>query len=166
MSHPGAPAVSMTSSVNFTGVGGHVLARLLQLPMVRYHRVQLGFVETPADYEAFLREIVAPRLATLPSPLGVFGVGAHTDLVLRVLPQLTERIHCFTDNNPAQWQRTRHGRPVLPPADAAAQCAAFFLSTAVFQRVLTGDLRRLGFAGPIAAMDDVVPPHWFLQRAA
>jgi hypothetical protein len=157
---------SGASPVHFAGLRGRVLARLLQVPAVRYHRVQLGFVETPQEYEAFLQEVVARRLASLPAPLGVFGVGAHTDLVVRVLPDLASRIHCFTDNNPAQWHRTRHDRPVLPPAEAAAQCASFFLSTAVFQPVLTADLRRVGFTGPIVAMDDQVPPRWFLRRAA
>lgn len=154
------------STVHLAGLRGRLLGRLLQVPAVRYHRVQLGFVETPQDYEAFLMDVVAPRLAVLPAPLGVFGVGAHTDLVLRVLPDLANRVHGFTDNNPAQWHRTKHDRPVLPPAEAVAQCASFFLSTAVFQRVLTADLRRLGFRGPIVAMDDVVPPHWFLRRVA
>jgi hypothetical protein len=161
---PRSPAAA--PPVRFSGVSGRVVAQLLQLPAVRYHRVQLGIVEAPREYEQFLRDVVAPRLAALPAPLGVFGVGAHTDLVCRVLPDLAARVHCFTDNNPAQWQRTRDGRPILAPAAAVSTCAAFFLSTAVFQRVLTGDLRRLGFTGPIVAMDDVVPPHWFLGRAA
>ena len=34
----------------------------LQLRFVRYHRVQLGFAERPAHYEAFLGEVVAPRM--------------------------------------------------------------------------------------------------------
>jgi hypothetical protein len=148
------------------GMRGRVLAHLLQLSFVRYHRVQLGFVETPLDYERFLAAVVAPRLHTHSGRLGVFGVGAHTDLAMKVIPDLAARIHCFTDNNVALWHRSRHGRPVLPPAEAAAQCEVFFLSTAVFQRVMTADLRALGFAGPIVAVDDLVPPAWFLGRAA
>lgn len=162
----GAACASKAPPLRFVGLRGWMLARLLQVPAVRYHRVQRGFVETPQEYEVFLQEVIAPRLASLPTPLGVFGVGAHTDLLVRVLPDLVSRIHCFTDNNAAQWHRTRHDRRILPPAEAAARCASFFLSTAAFQRVLTADLRRLGFAGPIAAMDDEVPPHWFLRRAA
>jgi hypothetical protein len=151
------------SAVPFTGLRGSALAALLQLRVVRYHRIQLGFVEAPAEYARFLQLVVGPRLDALPGALGVFGVGAHTELVLRVLPGLTERIRCFTDNNPALWQTTRFGAPVLAPADAAAVCDAFFLSTAVFQRQLHADLRRHGFRGPIVAMDDVVPPAWFLD---
>ncbi|MGE0813472.1 MAG: hypothetical protein AB7O28_16090 [Vicinamibacterales bacterium] len=157
---------SAGAPVRFDGPGGRLLGRLLQLPFVRYHRVQLGFVETPAEYEAFLRDVVGPRLDARPGRLGIFGVGAHTDLVLRVLPDLAARLHCFTDNNAVHWRRLRHGVTVLPPEDAARECDVFFLSTAVYQRVLEADLRRLGFHGPIVAMDDVVPPAWFLGRAA
>jgi hypothetical protein len=152
-----------TSPVSFTGLRGSVLAALLQLRFVRYHRVRLGFVETPAEYGRFLELVVGPRLDALPGALGVFGVGAHTELVLRVLPGLTGRIHCFTDNNHTLWHTTRFGAPVLPPAEAARACDAFFLSTAVFQRRLDADLRRHGYRGPIVAMDDVVPPACFLE---
>ena len=146
----------------FTGVGGRTLSRLLELPFVRYHRVQLGFVERPRQYEQFLADVVGPRLDTLPGRLGVFGVGAHTDLLLKVLPGLGDRIACFTDNNAGLWGQTRFGKLVLPPADAVGECEVFLLSTAVFQRALSADLRRLGFTGPVVAMDDVVPASWFL----
>jgi hypothetical protein len=149
-------------AIPFTGLRGRTLARLLQLPFVRYHRVQLGFVERPRQYERFLTEIVAPRLDRLPGKLGIFGVGAHTDVALTHVPGLPERVHCFTDNNAALWRQPRFGKLVLPPQDAVTECDAFFLSTAVFQRILEQDLRRLGFTGPIVAMDDEVPPGWFL----
>lgn len=151
-----------TASLPFTGFGGRVLERLLQLDFVRYHRLQLGFVECPLQYERFIADVMGPRIEAMPGTLGVFGVGVHTDVLLKALPKLRERIHCFTDNNASLWRQTRHARPVLPPAEAVAQCDAFLLSTAVFQRVLEGDLRRLGFTGPVMAMDDVVPAAWFL----
>ena len=153
----------MTPPLAFTGAGGRILARLLQLPFVRYHRVQLGFVERPERYAQFLEQVVGPRLAALEGRLGVFGVGAHTDVALKHVGGLAERIHCFTDNNAALWRQTRVGKLILPPTEAILECDAFFLSTAVFQRVLERDLRRLGFRGPIVAMDDAVPPHWFLS---
>jgi hypothetical protein len=155
-----------TPQMPLDGIGGRVLARLLQLPFVRYHRVQLGFAETPVQYERFLAEVVGPRLDAHPGRLGVFGVGAHTDLAMRVVPGLAARVRCFTDNNAAHWHRRRHDIAVLPPEEAVAQCDVFFLSTAVFQRVLTADLRALGFRGPLVSVDDVVPPAWFLGRAA
>ena len=105
-------------TIPFAGFRGRVLARALQFGFVRYHRIQLGFVERPRQYERVLTE--------------------------------------------ALWGQLRFGRTVLPPEDAVAECDAFFLSTAVFQRILQWDLRRLGFTGPIVAMDDVVPPEWFL----
>lgn len=154
--------IAATPSVSFSGIRGRMLERLLQVRFVRYLRVQLGFVEFPAQYQLFLRDIVGPRLAAVPGSLGVFGVGTHTEVALKAIPGLAERIHCFTDNNAALWHQTRFGRPVLPPAEAVKQCDCFFLSTAVFQRVLEGDLRRLGFTGTIVAMDDDVPPSWFL----
>ncbi|MEZ5290587.1 MAG: hypothetical protein R2745_05865 [Vicinamibacterales bacterium] len=160
------PTTIAGAPVRFDGLGGRLLGGLLQLPFVRYHRVQLGFVETPVEYEAFLRDVVGPRLDALPGRLGIFGVGAHTDLVLKVLPDLAARLHCFTDNNAVHWHRERHGVAVLPPEEAARACEVFFLSTAVYQRVLEADLRRVAFQGPIVAMDDVVPPAWFLGRAA
>lgn len=141
---------------------GWMLGHLLQLAFVRFHRVQLGFVETPHDYERFLVEVVGQRLAALPGTLAVFGVGQHTQTLLKALPSLAGRISCFADNNPALWNQERFGRPVLPPADAVRRCEVFLLSTAVFQHVLRADLRRRGFTGPIVAVDDVVPPSWFL----
>ena len=151
-----------TPAIPFTGLGGRALARLLQFRFVRYHRVQLGFVERPRQYEQFLAEVVAPRIGRLSGKLGVFGVGAHTEIALAHVSGLGERVHCFTDNNAALWRQQRFGKLVLPPEDAVTACDAFFLSTAVFQRILEQDLRRLGFAGPIVAMDDEVPPGWFL----
>jgi len=156
-------ALDSTASPAFTGVRGRFLAQLLQLDFVRFHRVQLGVVECPRQYTQFLADVVGPKLFALPGRLGVFGAGAHTETVLKALPDLGERIHCFTDNNAGLWHQTRFGKPVLPPAEAVAACDAFFLSTAVFQRVLEGDLRRDGFRGPIVAVDDLVPASWFLS---
>ena len=150
------------SSPPFTGVRGRALSRLLQLPFVRYHRVQLGFVERPRQYRRFLADVLGPRLDALPGRIGVFGVGVHTEIVLKALPAFADRIHCFTDNNATMWQQTRFGKTVLPPTTAVEECDAFLLSTAVFQRVLEGDLRRLGFTGPVVAVDDHVPAAWFL----
>ena len=144
------------------GLRQWILGRLLQLPFVRFHRVQLGFVEKPHDYQRFLAEVVGRRVATLPGTLGVFGVGQHTQTLLAAIPGLAGRVHCFADNNPAVWNQQRFGRPVLPPADAVRQCDVMLLSTAVFQHVMRADLRRRGFKGPIVAVDDVVPPAWFL----
>jgi hypothetical protein len=146
----------------FTGVRGHVVAGLLQIPFVRFHRVQLGFVERPAQYQSFLAEVVGPRIAALPDPLGVFGAGEHTRVLLNAVPELAGRIHCLVDNNSSLWGQERFGRPVLSPVDAVRQCRSMFLSTAVFQHVLNEDLARLTFAGPVIAVDDVVPPAWFL----
>jgi hypothetical protein len=148
----------------FNGVFGRLLAHLLQWPFVRFHRVQLGVVETPLDYERFLAEVVGPRLDAIEGRIGVFGCGEHTRIVLKALPGLAERIHCLTDNNAVLWHQTRFGRPLLPPEKAVRTCDAFFLSTAVFQHVIRADLKRLGFRGPVIAVDDVVPPHWFLAR--
>ena len=144
------------------GLQGRLLGSLLQLAFVRFHRVQLGFVEKPHEYERFLVDVVGRRLETMPGTLGVFGVGQHTQTLLKALPGLVSRVHCFTDNNGAFWNQERFGRPVLPPGEAVRRCDLFLLSTAVFQHVLRADLRRLGFAGPIVAVDDVVPPSWFL----
>jgi hypothetical protein len=149
----------------FTGLRGQAIASLLQLRFVRYHRVQLGFAERPAQYEAFLREVVAPRLGSLPDPLGVFGAGEHTRVLLRVVPNLADRIHCFVDNNQSLWGQERLGRTVISPADAVQLCASIFFSTAVFQHVLRDQLKQLSFTGPTVAVDDVVPPAWFLSAA-
>lgn len=148
--------------IPFKGVRGHVVAGLLQLPLVRFHRVQLGFVERPALYERFLAEVIGPRLATLPDRLGVFGAGEHTRVLFKAIPELTDRIHCFIDNNASLWGQEHFGHIVLSPADAVQQCGAIFLSTAVFQHVLKADLKRLSFSAPVVAVDDVVPPAWFL----
>ena len=56
-----------TTTIPFSGLTGRALAGLLQLPFVRFHRVQLGFVERPAQYERFLAEVVGPQLASLPN---------------------------------------------------------------------------------------------------
>lgn len=157
---------SLPSHVFSTGLRDRALERLLQLSFVRFHRVQLSVVECPQEYATFLAAVVGPRLEALPGRLGVFGVGAHTETVLKALPELQERIHCFTDNNAGIWHQVRFGKPVLPPAEAVAECDAFFLSTAVFQRILTADVRRHGFRGPVIAVDDVVPPSWFLSPRA
>lgn len=156
------PSVSPPPAPAFAGLEGRVLSRLLQLPFVRYHRVQLGFVERPKQYRRFLADVLGARVAALPDPVGVFGVGVHTEMLLKALPALAERLHCFTDNNRTLWNHTRFGRLVLPPEAAVAACQSFVLSTAVFQRVLEGDLRRLGFTGPVVAVDDLVPASWFL----
>ena len=149
-------------SIPFPGLRGRILARLLQLPFVRFHRVQLGFVERPVQYQRLLAEVIAPRLAEVPGPLGVFGAGEHTRVLLKAVPEIDSRIHCFTDNNPSLWGQERLGHLVLPPAEAAQQCGSIFLSTAVYQHVLRKDLLALGFSGPIVAVDDLLPPSWFL----
>ena len=148
----------------FSGILGGLLARLLQLPFVRFHRAQLGVVERPLDYERFLAEVVEPRLTEIDGRIGVFGCGEHTRIALNAMPALSKRIHCLTDNNAVLWHQTRYGRPVLPPDKAVRSCDAFFLSTAVFQHVLRVQLKRLDFDGPVIAVDDVVPPHWFLAK--
>jgi hypothetical protein len=146
----------------FRGLRGKALASLLQLGFVRFHRVQLACVESPADYERFLAEVMGPRLEAIRGSLGVFGVGEHTRVLLRSLPALQGRIHCFIDNNASIWRQQRFGRPVLPPEQAVKECDAILLSTAVFQHVLRAELKRRNFNGPILAVDDIVPPEWFL----
>ena len=151
-----------TASIPFSGVRGRALSGLLQLGFVRFHRVQLGFVKTPGQYQRFLADVIGPRLAALPGRLGVFGAGEHTRILLQALPDLADRIHCFVDNNSALWRQERFGHLVLPPEQAVRECDAIFLSTVVFQHVLRADLTRLNFKGPIVAVDDVVPSAWFL----
>jgi hypothetical protein len=152
----------MTTPIPFTGLRGRVLAGLLQLPSVRFHRIQRGVAETPSEYERFVVEVVGPRLTRLSGRLGIFGAGEHTRMVLQALPAILDRVHCLLDNNTALWHQERHGRLVLPPAQAVCDCDTIFLSTAVFQHVLRADLKRLDFKGTIIAMDDIVPPQWFL----
>ena len=149
-------------AIPFSGIKARALAGLLQLAFVRFHRVQLGFVERPAQYERFLAEVIAPRLAALPAPIGIFGAGEHTRVLLKSMPWLDEEVFCFIDNNAALWGQERFGKIVLSPADALQKVNAIFLSTAVFQHVLRADVKRRGFTGPIVAVDDVVPPSWFL----
>jgi hypothetical protein len=148
--------------VPFHGVRGRALAALLQLKFVRFHRVQLGFVQRPTDYARFISDVIAPRVQALPGRLGIFGVGEHTRFLLNAAPELGERTQCFIDNNAALWRQERFGKVVLPPAEAVAQCDVILLSTAVFQHVLKADLGRLRFRGAVVAMDDTVAPHWFL----
>jgi hypothetical protein len=155
--------LAATPDLGLSGLQGRALSWLLQRRFVRYHRIQLGFVERPAEYEQFLATVVGPRLRAIEGRLGVFGVGVHTQIALKAMPWLGERIACFADNNASVWRQTRFDRTVLPPAEAAAACDAFFLSTAVFQRVLRRDLRRLHFRGVIVSVDDHVPPGWFLR---
>lgn len=155
--------LAVPAPVAFGGIRGRVLAWLLQFGFVRYHRVQLGFVEHPDQYRRFLAEVIGPRLLAIDGRLGVFGTGVHTEVALQAIPELAERIHCFTDNNPALWHQTRFGKRVLPPRDAVRECDGMFLSTAVFQRVLERDLQNHGFQGAVVAMDDVVPAAWFLR---
>jgi hypothetical protein len=146
----------------FRGLRGKALGTLLQLGFVRFHRVQLACVEAPVEYERFLTTVVGPRLSDITGTLGVFGVGEHTRVLLKALPTLQGRIHCFIDNNSAIWRQQRFGRPVLPPEQALRECDAVLLSTAVFQHVLRAELKRRAFSGPILAVDDIVPPEWFL----
>ena len=159
MSETSAPPLA------FRSVEGRLLARVLQMGFTRYRRVQLGFVNDPGQYRLFLRTIVAPRLRDLTGRLGVFGVGSHSEVVLKAAPDLRDRITLFTDNNPDTWNGTKFGKPVLPPSEAVEMCDAFFLSTAVFQHVLKADLNALGFSGTVVAVDDYVPPEWFLADA-
>ena len=147
---------------SFTGVEGRLLGMLLQIPSVRFNRLQRGFVETPAEYRRFLVEVLGARIAATPGRIGLFGCGEHTRVLLEALPGLAERMTLLTDNNRSLWRQTRFGRPVLPPDEAVTACDAFVLSTAVFQHVLRQDLRRRGFRGPVIAVDDEVPPAWFL----
>lgn len=148
--------------IPFDGLKGRTLSGLLQLPFVRFHRVQLGFVERPAQYQRFLAEVIGPRLFALPEPLGVFGAGEHSRVLLEAIPELESRIFCFIDNNSGLWGKERFGKLVLSPADALPQCGGIFLSTAVFQHVLRADVRKRGYSGPVVAVDDLVPPSWFL----
>ena len=149
-------------AVAFSGLQGRLLRALLQLPFVRYHRVQRGFVERPAEYRRFLRDVIGRRIAETSGPIAVFGCGEHTRILLASVPRLIDRVHCFADNNATLWHQERFGRPVLPPREAVRVCEVFVLSTAVFQHVLRADLRRIGYRGPIIAMDDYMPPEWFL----
>ena len=154
------------ADIAFTGLRGRLLGALLQRPLVRFHRLQRGFVEQPAEYRRFLFEVIGARLANTPGPVGVFGCGEHSRVLLESIPELRERLHCFTDNNAALWHQDRFGCRVLPPEEAVKVCDVFVLSTAVFQHVLRADLQRLGFSGSVIAMDDQVPPSWFLEGAA
>jgi hypothetical protein len=139
-----------------------MLAWLLQRRIVRFHRIQHGFARCPAQYRSFVVDVVGPRVRALgPCRLGIFGTGQHTALLLQELPELQSTLACFADNSAAAG-RTLHGRPVLLPRLAVAQCDAMVLSTAVFQEQMRADLRTLGFGGPVIAVDDVVPPEWFL----
>lgn len=156
----------MTSRLPFTGLRGRLLAAMLQLPVVRHHRVQLGFVEAPAEYEAFLAEVIGRRLAASPGRVGVFGAGTHTERLLACVPDLAARVTCLTDNNRALWGGTRFGLPILAPAEAVTRADVMVLSTAVFQRQLRADLKRLDFPGTVVAMDDEVPPAWFLRAGS
>ena len=156
---------SVAPTLSFRGLEGRLLARVLQMGFARYRRVQIGFVNDPAQYRLFLKAIVAPRLRDVPGRLGVFGVGSHTEVVLKTVPDLHDRVTLLTDNNPDTWNRTKFGKPVVPPAEAVDACEAFFLSTAVFQHVLRADLTALGFDGTVIAVDDHVPPEWFLAEA-
>jgi hypothetical protein len=141
---------------------GRVLSRLLQVGFVRFHRVQLGFVEAPRQYRKFLADVIGARLAACPGRLGIFGAGEHTRVFLSALPEIESRVHCLTDNNPQLWRTRRFGHIVLPPAEAIEACEVIFLSTAVYQHVIRAELVKKKFKGPIVAVDDVVPPSWFL----
>jgi hypothetical protein len=153
----------MAADVRFTGLQGRVLGALLQLPLVRFHRLQRGFVEQPVEYRRFLSDVIGRRLAETPGRAGIFGCGEHSRILLESIPALRDRVHCLTDNNASLWHQQRFGFQVLPPQEAVQSCDLFVLSTAVFQNILRGDLRRLGFRGPIIAMDDEMPPSWFLR---
>src|SRR5688500_6561391 len=109
-------------ATSFQSLRGRLLSALLQLRFVRFHRTQLGAVEAPAEYERFLAEVIVQRLESVPGRLGVFGVGEHTRTLLRAIPGLQARIHCFIDNNQALWRHQRFGRPVLPPDQAIKEC--------------------------------------------
>ena len=156
------PVDDTGTAIVFTGLQGRLLAALLQLPFVRFNRVQRGFVEQPGEYRRFLLEVIGRRLEETPGRVGVFGCGEHSRVLLDSIPALRERLHCFTDNNAVLWHQERFGRRVLPPEEAITVCELFLLSSAVFQHVLRADLRRLGFTGPVIAMDDEMPPTWFL----
>jgi len=158
--------MSVAGAVPFTGLRGRLLAALLQLPVVRHHRVQLGFVEAPAEYDAFLAEVVGRRLAAAPGRVAIFGAGAHTERLLACVPGLAGRVGCLTDNNRALWGSTRFGVPIVSPAEAMMRADVMVLSTAVFQRQLRADLARLDFGGTVIAMDDEVPPAWFLRAGS
>ena len=164
MAEPARPGVQAGTRhpVVFSGWQGRLLRALLQLPFVRYQRIQRGFVERPAEYRRFLREVIGRRVAETSGPIAVFGCGEHTRILLASVPGLIDRVHCFADNNATLWHQERFGRPVLPPREAVRACEVFVLSTAVFQHVLRADLRRFGYRGPIIAMDDHMPPEWFL----
>jgi hypothetical protein len=149
-------------TIPFTGLKGLALSQLLQLGFVRYRRVQLGFAEFPEQYKAFLATVVGARLEGLPGKVGIFGSGAHTGLLLETIPGLDARVACLIDNNQSLWRQSKFGHVVLPPSEAIRECEVIVLSTAVYQHVLRADLKKLGFAGAIVAMDDVVPPSWFL----
>lgn len=153
---------SLPAEIQFRGLRGRILAMLLQLPRVRFHRLQRGFAQQPLLYRTFLATLVRERVRATIGPLGVFGCGEHTRILLEAIPELAGRVHCYTDNNSALWHQQRFGRPVLPPAEAARVCSALVLSTVVFQRAMRRDLRRLDFRGTILAMDDRLPPAWFL----
>ena len=156
---------NIASSITFKGYKGFLLARLLQLKPVRFHRTQLGWVENPSAYEKFVADVVGRRIESAGcSRWGIFGTGEHTRVVLRALPWLLERVRCFADNNPRLHGQMFMDRPVYAPGDAVKECDGFFLSTAVFQSTMHRDLKHLGFRGPILAVDDKVPPQWFLLR--
>jgi hypothetical protein len=149
-------------TIPFTGLKGRALSGLLQLGFVRFRRVQLGAAEFPAQYEEFLTTVVGARLGRLPGTVGIFGTGAHTATLLKALPDLDARVACLTDNNKALWGTEKLGHVVRPPAEAIQACQVIVLSTAVYQQALRADLKKLGFTGTVVAMDDVVPPSWFL----
>jgi hypothetical protein len=149
--------------VSFASFQGFLLEKLLQMGPVRFHRIQRGWVDNPCEYKRFIAEVIGPRIVdTNCRRLGIFGTGEHTRIILNALPELLERVQCFADNNHNIQGQQLMNRPVCSPENAVKICDGFILSTAIFQHEMHKNLQKLGFKGPVIAMDDDVPPHWFL----
>lgn len=95
---------------------------------------------------------VLDQLAASRRPILVWGVGTHTQHLLKSSPLRDANIVAFVDSNPNYQGRTLHGAPVLAPAELASRSEAILISSHQFQAEITDQIRNtLGLKNEIIA---------------
>jgi len=107
------------------------------------------YVARSREAEGRIRSAVE-RLVESKEPVLVWGLGTFTRRLLVTTPLLRADIRAFVDSNPALWDRSVEGIPVLSPEEVRSRPEAILVSSLVFADEIRHQIRSvLGCPNPV-----------------
>ncbi|HEY2848235.1 MAG TPA: class I SAM-dependent methyltransferase [Gemmatimonadaceae bacterium] len=100
-----------------------------------------AYVEKCRSMERGLAPVL-DKLAATKRPILVWGVGTHTQHLLKSSPLRDANIVAFVDSNPNYQGRTLHGSPVLAPAALSSRPEPILISSHQFQEEISSQIRN------------------------